>query len=236
MQCHRAVRQELSRDVWCVTMCPLSLGLAAMEALSPGRGHMGQSHVRGDPAAEMCPGFRPAVESLGGGQWVGWALNVGCPCLHGSKGHVWWLSSRCPAALCTWHWLHVVVPACTRVSTGATLPLTMVQPGRGEGCQSGSAVAWPAGQGDSAGSFIVTQVLPEPWMVPCSPSALLSYELAVGDSFLQQTRAQSCFLHWQTLDVKTLLEFVWVTLQCSHCLALNQPCAVWSLLAALLSQ
>lgn len=53
--------------------------------------------------------------------------------------------------------------------------------------------------------------------------------LAVGDSFLQQTRAQFCFLH---LDVKTLLELVWVTPQRSHCLALDpvlagigwQPC------------
>lgn len=100
-------------------------------------------------------------------------------------------------------------PACTSVSAGATLPLSMVQPGCGEGCQGGSAVAWPAEQGDSAGSFIVTQVLAEPWTMPCSPFGLLSCGLAVGDSFLQQTRAQSYFLHWQTLDVKTLLEFMW---------------------------
>lgn len=35
-------------------------------------------------------------------------------------------------------------------------------------------MARPAGQGDSAGSFIVTQVLSEPWTTPCSPFALLS--------------------------------------------------------------
>lgn len=92
------------------------------------------------------------------------------------------------------------------------------------------------GRGDSAGSCIVTQVLAEPWTVPCSPFALLSCGLAVGDSFLQQSRAQSCFLHRQTLDVKTLLEFMWVTLCCSRCLALNQHCSVWNLVAALLSQ
>lgn len=87
-------------------------------------------------------------------------------------GIAWWLSPPCLAALCTWHWLHIVILACTRVSAGATLPLSMVQPGCGEGCQ-----------GDSAGSFIVTQVVTEPWTMPCSPFALLSCGLAVGDSF-----------------------------------------------------
>lgn len=111
---------------WSVTVRALSLRFAAVEALSPGRGHMGQRRVRGDPAAEMCP----AAESFGGGQWEGWTLKVGCPYLHGSKGHMWWhsvwLSPPYPAALCTWHWLHIVIPACTRVSAGATLPLSTV--------------------------------------------------------------------------------------------------------------
>lgn len=66
MQCHRAVRQELNRDAWCGTMNTLSLGLTAVEALSPGRGHTGQSRVRGNPAAEMCLGVQASCRVLWG--------------------------------------------------------------------------------------------------------------------------------------------------------------------------
>lgn len=44
-------------------MHALSLRFAAVEALSSRRGHMGQRHVRGDPAAEMCPGGSGQLQS-----------------------------------------------------------------------------------------------------------------------------------------------------------------------------
>lgn len=132
-------------------------------------------------------GFRPAAvlsgRAVGEMGTEGWVSLSSLGAKGTCGGIAWWLSPPCPAALCTWHWLHIVILACPRVSAGATLPLSMVQPGHGEGCQSGSAVAWPAGQGDSAGSFVVTQVLAEAWTMPCSPFALLSCGLAVGDSF-----------------------------------------------------
>lgn len=106
-------------------------------------------------------------------------------------------------------------PACSRVRAEPPFPLCL---------QPGCAVAWPAGQGDSAGCFIVPQVLAEPWPMLCSPFAVLSC------GWLWEIPSCSKPGHSPaspTLDVKALLELVWVTHQCSPCLACTQPCSVW---------
>lgn len=156
-------------------MHALSLGFAAVEALSLRRGHMGQRHIGGDPAAEMYPGHQASCRALWGRAVGGMGTKVGCPCLHGSKGHMWCHSvvavtslsgSSAPGTGCN--------SSLCQGECRSHPSLSMVQPGCGEGCEGGSAVAWPAGQGDSAVSFIVTRVLAEARTMPCSPFAVLS--------------------------------------------------------------